>query len=194
MAGDPYRILEVDPGSSEAELRAAYRRAVQRHHPDHNGGSPESARRFEEVQEAWVQIQRVRTGGAGAGRTGGAGAARAGGANASGGGADPTAGDADFDARLRAMEQELGAARQAHEEAARAAREAAARARDARAADADRPSDEELGYIHTDDSIGKIFADAREQLIGGVHERSAADRAADALEELAARLRGQRKQ
>ena len=34
------------------ELHAAYRHLVQLHHPDHNNGSPESARRFEAVQEA----------------------------------------------------------------------------------------------------------------------------------------------
>src|ERR1700758_2231820 len=44
MAGppDPYQTLGIDPSASEVELRAAYRRAVQRHHPDHNNGSAEA--------------------------------------------------------------------------------------------------------------------------------------------------------
>jgi curved DNA-binding protein CbpA len=45
---DPYTLLGVKPGVSEAELRAAYRRAVQRTHPDHNP-SPGAAREFEAV-------------------------------------------------------------------------------------------------------------------------------------------------
>jgi len=36
---DPYQTLGVDAGASDAELHAAYRRMVQLHHPDHNGGS-----------------------------------------------------------------------------------------------------------------------------------------------------------
>ncbi len=57
---DPYRTLGVSSGVSDAELRAAYRRAVQRYHPDHNGGSTESARRFEEVQDAYATIREMR--------------------------------------------------------------------------------------------------------------------------------------
>src|SRR5437588_1380473 len=57
---DPYKTLGVDPGASDAELRAAYRRLVQLHHPDHNQGSSAAARRFEEVQDAYAQIARLR--------------------------------------------------------------------------------------------------------------------------------------
>src|SRR5205823_14727426 len=58
--GDPYVTLGVAPGASEEELRAAYRRLVQLHHPDHNGGSAESTRRFEEIQGAYARIRRLR--------------------------------------------------------------------------------------------------------------------------------------
>ena len=53
---DPYKVLGVRPGVSDEELRAAYRRLVQLHHPDHNNGSEESERRFEEVQDAYASI------------------------------------------------------------------------------------------------------------------------------------------
>jgi hypothetical protein len=60
------------------------------------------------------------------------------------------------------------------------------------AASAKRPSDEELGYITTDDSLSKILADARAQ----ASERFAdvkqpvAKRVADLLEDIAAKLGG----
>src|SRR5690348_10210013 len=57
---DPYATLGVSPGVSDQELRSAYRRMVRLHHPDHNGGSVESARRFEAVQEAYTQIRELR--------------------------------------------------------------------------------------------------------------------------------------
>jgi curved DNA-binding protein CbpA len=151
QARDPYQVLGVAPGATDAEVRAAYRRLVQLHHPDHNGGSAESARRFEEVQEAYAKVRVLRAAGPHPGteapsRTQGPrprGPARA--------GADP-----DLDARLAKMESEL---RQARERAQRAARQAAAEAEQR-----ERPSDEELGYIRTDDSFSKIFDDAGAEL------------------------------
>ena len=56
----PYQTLGVPPTATDAQLRAAYRRLVQLHHPDHNHNSPESTRRFEQVQEAYAQILRER--------------------------------------------------------------------------------------------------------------------------------------
>jgi hypothetical protein len=52
------------------------------------------------------------------------------------------------------MERDLREAHLARERARRAAAEAAA------STERKRPSDEELGYIKTDDSFSKIFADA----------------------------------
>jgi curved DNA-binding protein CbpA len=57
MPRDPYRVLEVSPGASAEELHDAYRRLVKLHHPDRNGGSEESARRFAEVQEAYEEVR-----------------------------------------------------------------------------------------------------------------------------------------
>jgi hypothetical protein len=176
---DPYRILEVSPTASEDELRAAYHRAVQRHHPDHNGGSAESARRFEAVQEAWAETRRLRDGAHGTRK-----------------GDGPPA-DPSVESRLAAMERELREVREAGERAAREAAAARAAARSAASAAADaarseRPSDEELGYIRTDDSFGKILSDAREELLGNLQEKPVSERAADLLDDVAAALRGGR--
>jgi hypothetical protein len=93
------------------------------------------------------------------------------------------------------MEAELRRARAAREEAERAeraAREAARQARREATANAgqERPSDEDLGYIRTDDSLGKIVSDA----LGGLKEKPVAERAADLLDDVAEALRdGRRK-
>jgi DnaJ domain len=139
---DPYQVLGVDPAASDADVRAAYRRLVLLHHPDHNGGSAESARRFEEVLEAYGKVRGLR---------------------AAGPRVQPppppprASADPDLDARLARMERDLREAHLVRERARRTAREAAA-------ADRERPSDEELGYIKTDDSFSKIFDDAGAEL------------------------------
>jgi curved DNA-binding protein CbpA len=166
-ASDPYTVLGVDPSASDTELRAAYRRLVKQHHPDHNNGSEESERRFEAVQDAYARVRALRAGGeSGTRDTSGRGPAGPR-ASASARGVD------DLDQRLAAMESELREARQARERAERARREAVRAAREAAAAargrpgSADartRPTDEELGYYSTDDSVSKILADAREAL------------------------------
>jgi curved DNA-binding protein CbpA len=198
---DPYAVLGVAPDASEAELRASYRRLVQLHHPDHNAGSAESARRFEEVQDAYAEIRRLRRSGvASGGGSAGAGSGRGRTSErarprGTGTGTGTSPPDPNLDDRLAEMERRLREANLARERARRAAREAAA------AADARRPpraSDEDLGYVKTDDSLAKILSDARDQLFGAasdvrdeVREHRVADRAADALEDIAARLRGE---
>ena len=148
-AHDPYEVLGIDPGTTDAGVRAAYRRLVQLHHPDHNGGSVESARRFEEVQAAYAAVRKLRA----AGPRPGTEAPRT--------QAPPPRAEADpdVDGRLAKIESELRRAREARERARRAAQQAAT-ASDARK----RPSDEELGYIKTDDSFAKIFDDAGAEL------------------------------
>lgn len=164
---DPYSVLGVDPGASDAELRAAYRRLVKLHHPDHNGGSAEAARRFEAVQEAFAEVQRRRARSGPTSASGGAG--RAAGEHASTG---PNL-DPESEARLADLERQVREAHRAREEALRAARGAAREAARASAepsrdgtagAGRERPSDEELGYVSTDDSVWKILADARAEL------------------------------
>ncbi|HZU40647.1 MAG TPA: DnaJ domain-containing protein [Solirubrobacteraceae bacterium] len=144
---DPYRVLGVRASASEAEIRAAYRRLVKLHHPDHNPGSAEAARRFEEVQEAYARIQRLRARPAGP---------------------SDLAADPALEARLAEMERQV---RQAQAARDRAGRRAARRAGSDAAAAAgpapgrrERPTDEELGYVTTDDSLRRILADARSEL------------------------------
>ncbi len=200
---NPYEVLGVSPRASDAELHAAYRRLVQLHHPDHNGGSLEATRRFEEVQAAYAAIREQREK---------APRRRPG---PSPGKAPPSpreTADPNVEARLADIERELREARAASEQARRSARAEAA-------AGYQRPSDEELGYVSTDDSFGKILADARTELSDRLGEgrdgpareggdrparegrdqaaregrdRPVGERVADLLDELAAKLRGDR--
>lgn len=138
---NPYTVLGVGPDASQSELRAAYRRLVQLHHPDHNGGSAESARRFEEVQEAYAAAIAARRA-----------APRA--------QTPPAGGDPDVEARIADLERQVREAHAARERARRAAREAAA----ATAQPGQRATDEQLGYVTTEDSFSKVLADALDEL------------------------------
>ncbi len=167
---DPYQILGVSPGATDDELRTAYRRLVQLHHPDHNHGSAESTRRFEEIERAYAQIRERRENAPRAKQT-----------------PHQTTVDADVDARLAHLERELREAHAARERARRAAREAAA-------ASYQRPTDEELGYVTTDDSLAKILADARAEMsdrLDDAREHRVGKRIAELIDELAARLTGE---
>jgi molecular chaperone DnaJ len=200
---DPYETLGVSASVPDAELRVAYRRLVQLHHPDHNGGSVESARRFEEVQDAFAEIRRLRQA-AGPGdrsRDRPAGSARP---------ARPSSSNPAVDSRLADLERELKAAREARERAVRDARDARDRAiRDAREASAhvlrdareaarahvpNRPSDEDLGYVSTDDSFSKILSDAASELserLSEARESPVTRRVSDLIDELGAKLTGE---
>jgi DnaJ-class molecular chaperone len=194
MASDPYSVLGIDASATDAELRAAYRQAVLREHPDHNGGSAESARRFEAVQEAYalIRVQRTRragTGaGAGTGAASGAGAASGHGAGAGAGPGTP-GGSPAVDARLAELERQLAKARGARERARRAAREAEARLAGDRPG---RASDEELGYITTEDSFGRIISDAASDLFSEVRRHDVPKRVSDLIDELGSKLTGDR--
>ena len=137
---DPYKVLGIPHSATDAEIRAAYRRLVQLHHPDHNGGSAESARRFEEVQEAYAVIRKL------APRTRSAGSGSGTGRRASAPPPPRESGDPGLDERLAAMDRELKRQREATREATRA--------------DQGDASDEDLGYVTTDDSFSAILDDA----------------------------------
>lgn len=190
-APDPYATLGVSASATDAEVRSAYRRLVQLHHPDHNGGSAESARRFEEVQDAYAEVRRLRVGG-----RSGARPRRASGGAATSHGSRPSTNlppdDSELGSRLAEMEKEL---RDARDEALRQARRAAARARGPAS---ERASDEELGYISSDDSFGKILSDAAADISKRVDHATDEARAspvtkrlADLIDELGSKLTGE---
>jgi curved DNA-binding protein CbpA len=181
---DPYRVLGVDPSAPDADVRAAYRRLVQLHHPDHNGGSADSARRFEEVQGAYAEVRELRRREPLSGRRPRSPRADAPPRRQPPPGAPP---DPGLEARLAAMERDLREAQLARERARRAAREAAA-------ADRERPSDEELGYVTTDDRFSKILDDAGAELAKlwrESREQGVGKHVADTLDELADKLTGE---
>jgi curved DNA-binding protein CbpA len=187
QSSDPYAILGVASSVSDEELRTAYRQQVKRHHPDHNGGSHESALRFAAIQEAYARVKLLRTSAAGPQ------------AAAPGGGTDHG-----FDDRIAKMERELKSAREQREKATQDAERARRAAREAAAAaDGDRPSDEELGYISTNDSFTKILDDFADQVstrfsdvrdAAGERPRSASRprSVTDWIDELGSKLAGER--
>ena len=186
---DPYQTLGVSRSADDAEVRAAYRRLVQLHHPDHNGGSPESARRFEEVQEAYAEVRRRRKPG---GRATPSGRRRA---SDSGSTSAAPGDDSDIGSRLAAMESECG--RPVTKRCAGPARRPRRR-RPARQGERERPSDEELGYISTDDSFAKILSDAASGISDRVTEAEkdvrgspVTKRFADLIDELGSKLSGE---
>jgi hypothetical protein len=162
---DPYSVLGVRPGASSEELHDAYRRLVKRHHPDRNGGSAESTRRFQEIQQAYEAVRSGRVE------------------------PRPTPPRRDHDSvetRMADIERELREVRERAREAASNARTAARDAvRDARAGR--RPTDEELGYYTTDDSFGAILADLKDEVadkLSHAREHPAVKRVADLVDGL----------
>lgn len=52
------RRLELDDSAQAPAIRRAYRRLALEHHPDRNGGSEESSRRFMRLAEAYRELMR----------------------------------------------------------------------------------------------------------------------------------------
>jgi molecular chaperone DnaJ len=50
---DYYEILGVDKGTSDADLKKAYRKLALKHHPDRNKGDDAAAEKFKEASEAY---------------------------------------------------------------------------------------------------------------------------------------------
>jgi len=50
---DYYEVLGVERGADDAGLKSAFRKLAMEHHPDRNGGCPEAAARFKEINEAY---------------------------------------------------------------------------------------------------------------------------------------------
>lgn len=51
-----YDTLQVAPTASAADLRSAYRRAAQRHHPDRCGDDPAAQRQMADVNAAYAVL------------------------------------------------------------------------------------------------------------------------------------------
>ena len=54
-AGDPYKILQVDPEAEDEVIQAAYRRLARKYHPDVAPG-PEAAARMAAINAAWDRL------------------------------------------------------------------------------------------------------------------------------------------
>jgi curved DNA-binding protein CbpA len=122
-SADPYVTLGVSPGASDAELRGAYRKLVQRHHPDHNGGSVESARRFEEIQLAYSRVRDLRAGGRPASVRSARGTTSRTGPQSARPSRPPPGGASNIDERMAAIEFELREAQRKRERELREERE-----------------------------------------------------------------------
>jgi hypothetical protein len=209
-ATDPYKVLGIPHSATDAEIRAAYREQVKRHHPDHNGGSPESTRQFEAVQDAYALIRKLQQGKGTSGATAGRRTSRPSPAPPRTGPVDPG-----VDARLAELDRELKRQREAKQRAERNAQrireDALRQAREAVRADSGGPSDEDLGYVTTNDSFAAIFDDAASEWgkrfseakqssdakPGGKaktksHEEPVTERLADLFDGWGARLRGEK--
>ena len=75
---DPYQVLGISRSASEEEIKKAYKSLSRKYHPDANVNNPnrdQAEEKFKEIQAAYQQIMKERTGGYGAefGRQGGYG-------------------------------------------------------------------------------------------------------------------------
>lgn len=50
---DYYRVLGVEKGATEKEIKSAFRKLARKHHPDVNPGDPRAEARFKEINEAY---------------------------------------------------------------------------------------------------------------------------------------------
>jgi DnaJ-domain-containing protein 1 len=62
---NPYRVLEVEPSASDADIETAYRRLIAQYHPDKvDGAAPEirelAAKRASAINAAYDAIQKIR--------------------------------------------------------------------------------------------------------------------------------------
>ena len=71
---DPYSVLGVSPSASDDEVKRAYRELARKYHPDNYQNNPLSdlaEEKMKEVNEAYDEINRLRSGGGPSGSYGG---------------------------------------------------------------------------------------------------------------------------
>lgn len=56
MIDDPYQVLGVSPDASPDEIKKAYRTLAKKYHPDLHPNDPEAARKMNEINAAYDQI------------------------------------------------------------------------------------------------------------------------------------------
>ena len=57
MFDDPYRVLGLQPGASDDEVKRAYRQLAKKYHPDMNPGDPHAAKMMNDINAAYDQIK-----------------------------------------------------------------------------------------------------------------------------------------
>ena len=57
MDQDPYRVLGLEPGASDEEVKRAYRALAKKYHPDVNPGDAQAAARMNEINAAYDAIK-----------------------------------------------------------------------------------------------------------------------------------------
>src|SRR6267378_3949870 len=50
---DYYKILGVERGATDAEIKSAFRKLARKHHPDVNPNNKDAERKFKEINEAY---------------------------------------------------------------------------------------------------------------------------------------------
>ena len=61
MIQNPYEVLGVSYGATDAEVTKAYRKLVKKYHPDLHPGDEEAAKKMREINEAYDNIIAILT-------------------------------------------------------------------------------------------------------------------------------------
>lgn len=73
---DAYSVLGIQPGADEETIKKAYRQKCKQYHPDLHPDDPTAEEKFKEVQAAYSEVMRQRSGGAAQGGYGSSGSAQ----------------------------------------------------------------------------------------------------------------------